>query len=404
MCLQQRIRRRGLQVSGDKKCSVDTLLTIHTFYSQRECIHECFHRGACFNGTCICTRRWAGEDCSVDVGDLRKQEVLDAVSGKIGKEGKFDSTIEHVVHSRMARKYASIMCKTKACQNTWIQQMQNILSVLPRDDYIGRFQSCALVSSGKGIVYNATSQYKEFRKYGRGVEIDRHKMVFRLNNAPTEKFRKWVGSRTTHRFVEGDYARLVQNMMGTEIIVNQTNSIVTPTTWWNGGYPAVEKITYIMAVEPLKSRSQFRAPENNGYMPFTEIFPGSRHYLLSPVFMNEVASLYLQFRDSIKHYALGCYKAKEPRVPLIFLALMYTLQTCSKVHLYGLALDVHAKAKRRLRVDKKYRIRTRESPSEPCCYYPKEYDFSSHNPLCDELTRTFVIPYLMDTGRIRIHS
>lgn len=72
-----------------------------------------------------------------------------------------------------------------------------------------------------------------------GAAIDAHAMVLRLDNAPTAGFEKWVGSRTTHRLVQADYARLVHSMLGVEVVVNNTKSVVTPSTWWAGGYPTV---------------------------------------------------------------------------------------------------------------------------------------------------------------------
>ena len=117
-----------------------------------------------------------------------------------------------------------------------------------------------------------------------GAQIDRHTMVLRLDNgrpspavqasslryiprpsnpacrsapteglvglvlnpkpltaaAPTEGFEQWVGSRTTHRLITQEYARLVLNMLGTEVVLNQTKSVVTASTWWAGGYPCAE--------------------------------------------------------------------------------------------------------------------------------------------------------------------
>ena len=40
------------------------------------------------------------------------------------------------------------------------------------------------------------------RKDGYGSRIDKHYMVMRLDNAPTEGYEHWVGERTTHRLVQ----------------------------------------------------------------------------------------------------------------------------------------------------------------------------------------------------------
>lgn len=54
--------------------------------------------------------------------------------------------------------------------------------------------SCALVTSGSNIL-----------KTGWGGAIDAHDVVVRLNNAPSKKFEKDVGSRTDLRYTNGYY-------------------------------------------------------------------------------------------------------------------------------------------------------------------------------------------------------
>lgn len=138
-----------------------------------------------------------------------------------------------------------------------------------------------------------------FRGRGYGQEIDSHYMVMRLDNAPLVGFEKWVGQRTTHRLVQAstchmplgpgvvavnqqcprmqaDYARMVLNMLGTERIVNRSKSVVTPSTWWVGGYPHVEKVTYLMAVPPssMNNGKEMRAPEHSGCVAVCEVLNG----------------------------------------------------------------------------------------------------------------------------------
>ena len=54
--------------------------------------------------------------------------------------------------------------------------------------------SCALVTSGSNIL-----------KTMWGGAIDAHDVVVRLNNAPSKKFEKDVGSRTDLRYTNGYY-------------------------------------------------------------------------------------------------------------------------------------------------------------------------------------------------------
>ena len=371
--------------------------------SSRVCYNDCNENGLCLNGTCVCNRRYTGEDCSVDVAILKEEEIYQSVSDKIDKNGKIDRDIEHFVNTRAAKKYHFELCRSsKACQAAWLAQMLPLLVHLPRDDVHLRYPSCAIVSSGKNVVYNGSSSFQEKRTTGRGEDIDKHRAIFRLNNAPTENFEKWVGKRTTHRLVEADYAQMVQDILGTEVTVNRSKSIVTPTTFWAGGYPHVEKVTYLMAVYPSKLRNQMRAPETNGYSPYSEIFPGNRRYLFSPHFMNEVKDIYGRFRETIKGKGLGCYKAKSVRVPQIFTALMYSMQVCSKVHIYGLSQTPLSALYKKAR-ERKLKVNSRET-GESCCYYEVEGEFSSRNPICDELTKNHIIRILMKTNKIFLYD
>lgn len=338
----------------------------------------------------------------MDVALLKEEEIQKAVSDKINRNGKIDNQIEHVVSSRSAKKYHFELCRSKACTNTWLTQMLPLIPLLPRDDVHFKFPSCAIVSSAKGIVYNASNGYQTRRETGRGEDIDKHRAIIRLNNAPTENFEKWVGRRTTHRLVEADYAEMVRGMLGTEVTLDETKSVVTPTTWWVGGYPHIEKITYLMAVFPSRSKGQIRAPDNNGYASFGEVFPGNRHYLLSPHMMNEIRDIYTKFKEIIKSKGLGCYKSKSVRVPQLFTALIYSLQVCQKVHVYGMSLNpvstVYSKDQHPDEVLRK------GSGRETTRYYEEDDDFSSRNPICDELTRTHIMRMLLKTNKVFLYE
>lgn len=62
---------------------------------------------------------------------------------------------------------------------------------------------------------------------------------------------------------------MVMNMLGTERVEGASKTVVTPSTWWAGGYPAVEKVTYLMSVPatPMSGGKELRAPEHAGCAP-----------------------------------------------------------------------------------------------------------------------------------------
>ena len=157
-----------------------------------------------------------------------------------------------------------------------------------------------------------------------------------------------------------------------------------------------------MSVYPSKIRNQVRAPDSNGYGPFAEIFPGNRHYLFSPQFMTEVEDIYSKYKEMIKSEGLGCYKAKSVRVPQIFTALMYSLQVCQKVHIYGLSQSSLSEPHKK--DDRKSGRHSKDMEGESCCYYKVEDDFSSRNPICDALTKNHILRVLLKTNRIFLYD
>ena len=353
--------------------------------SLRTCPKDCSNNGFCLNetGVCVCNRRYTGEDCSVDVSLLKEEEIHLAVSDKLDRSGRIDRDIEHVVSARAAKKYHFDLCRNGkgSCSAGWLSQMMPLMPLLPREDARLKFPSCAVVSSGVGAVFNASTGDR--RETARGEEIDRHRAVFRLNNAPTEGFEEFVGRRTTHRLVQADYAQLVQNLIGTEVTRNETKSLVSPMNWWAGGYPQNQKVTYMMVVFPTVVRNQVRPPENNGYGAFRDAFPGNRRHVLSPHLTREISDIYGKYREAIKTEGLGCYKSKTLRVPQLFTAVLYSLQVCQKVHVYGVAQD---------------------ATGTKCCYHPEPEGFSSRNPVCDDLTKSHVFRILLKTGRLFLYD
>ena len=340
------------------------------------------------------------------MAELLVKETIEDLGAPYVGDGRIQAPDTEVfISSRGARRYPHLLCRTKACSATWISQLTQLAPYLPKESYKPSYKTCAVVSSGKTLLHvNGT-----VRREGHGELIDRHSAVFRLDNAPTKGFEKWVGQRTTHRIVQGDYAKMVQSILGTEIIKNQTKSVVMPTTWWQGGYPSVEKVTYILAVPGSAGNSQTRAPEHNGYMPFTELFPGNRKFLVSPIFMNEALDAYTKARAKVRDMGLGCYKEdsghSDMKLSQLFLATLLSLQVCNKVSVFGLDIYEQA-AKARVSRDRRFRARIRNmgSPSTRCCYYPEDEDYKPETKLCDEMSRRHAIRLLLQTKRLTVHS
>eukprot|EP00238_Polyblepharides_amylifera_P005947 CAMPEP_0196594370 /NCGR_PEP_ID=MMETSP1081-20130531/78176_1 /TAXON_ID=36882 /ORGANISM="Pyramimonas amylifera, Strain CCMP720" /LENGTH=310 /DNA_ID=CAMNT_0041918621 /DNA_START=455 /DNA_END=1387 /DNA_ORIENTATION=- len=305
--------------------------------------------------------------------------------------------------SRSTKRYGKLLCRTEPCAHTWESSLSQVSSFLPKEDPLSKYRTCAVVSSARQLVPRSSKEEARGEHVLHGSAIDQHSMVLRLDNAPTKGFEKWVGSRTTHRLVQGDYAHLVHSMLGTEVVVNQTKSVVTPSTWWAGGYPTVEKVTYMLAVPPSVGKQQLKAPEHNGYAPFTEVFPGSKRVIVSPVFMKRALETHERVREVVRTRGLGCYKNKEEefKIAPLYLATLLSLQMCNRVSVYGVHVGGEATQYSKVYRDRHYRIRSRTSHSTECCYYPQIEGYSMDTEICDEISRRHALRYLQESGRLQ---
>ena len=378
------------------------------------CPNGCSGRGKCLeSGRCVCSRLFTGPDCATEVFQRRIDKVLSTVGRPFSAEGNFDEDVELVVSAKSTKKYPRVLCRTKACALTWAVSLSGVTPFLPRESWRPSYKTCAIVSSSKHVLkgYNITAEKGRIVNKGWGDEIDAHAMVLRFDNAPTAGYQRMVGTKTTHRLVAGDYARLVHSLLGTEVVTNQTKSVVTASTWWASGVPSPEKVVYLMSVPGIASKpgetgGQIRAPDHNAYAPFTEAFPGNRRYLLSPILLKRVYDAHEHVREAVRLLELGCYKDSAPTLSQMFLAVLLSLQICTEVDVYGVELAVPGtEANTLLRRDKRFRARYRsKAPNGDCCYYPNKDDFKAEVPLMDELTRSHAFRLLQKTGRLRVHG
>eukprot|EP00241_Pyramimonas_parkeae_P023087 CAMPEP_0114313842 /NCGR_PEP_ID=MMETSP0059-20121206/21391_1 /TAXON_ID=36894 /ORGANISM="Pyramimonas parkeae, Strain CCMP726" /LENGTH=287 /DNA_ID=CAMNT_0001438745 /DNA_START=346 /DNA_END=1206 /DNA_ORIENTATION=+ len=199
--------------------------------SVARCAQNCSGHGTCMeNGNCMCSREYVGEDCSVEVAELKVANTLERLGVPFTAAGRFDPDVDLMMTSRASKRYGRMLCRTPACVATWESASSQLAPFLPKEDLRPKYPSCAVVSSAQQLV--PRSPKEEHLHTPHGAAIDKHSMVLRLDNAPSAGFERWVGSRTTHRLVHGDYANLVHSMLGTEVVVNNTKSVVTPSTWW----------------------------------------------------------------------------------------------------------------------------------------------------------------------------
>mmetsp|Transcript_18843 Transcript_18843/g.26107 ORF Transcript_18843/g.26107 Transcript_18843/m.26107 type:complete len:244 (+) Transcript_18843:3-734(+) len=85
-------------------------------------------------------------------------------------------------------------------ENKYDPKAQGPKAYMPAHDLTDRYESCAVVSNG-GILL----------RDGYGAAIDAHQAVFRFNDGPTQGFEFHVGSKTTFRMINNNWARAWQH-------------------------------------------------------------------------------------------------------------------------------------------------------------------------------------------------
>ncbi|QDZ22217.1 sialyltransferase [Chloropicon primus] len=77
-------------------------------------------------------------------------------------------------------------------------QQEKFPSNLPATDIEERFGSCAVVGNSGISLFNEKQ----------GESIDKHDLVIRFNDGPTTGFEKYVGKRTSYRFINNNWSRI----------------------------------------------------------------------------------------------------------------------------------------------------------------------------------------------------
>ena len=448
------------------------------------CPNDCSGRGKCLKTTnaaaskgetavCLCNTGYVGEDCGVDRFNLTLSKLMESVGSPFTSNAKFAENLDVVMSYKSVHKYGFMLCKTPMCKSSWDFSLTTIFPSLARDDVRFNFADCAVVASGKSAVTEAKAKAarataraskaakaaaaKARQEHGRdhdhgptisptrlvttGEEIDRHGMVMRLDNAPTRGFEQWVGKRTTHRMVTAEYAKYVHGLLGSVIQTsNATRTLVNSNGWWDAGSTPADRLVYLMAVKmTTMGKGEWKALDKSSLLPFRDVFPGPRKYVMSPVFMSRAHAAWERLKTMMRDLGLGCYKKKpaNTHVPSLFIATLYAMQMCRKVNVYGAGLlrdEDEEEADSGVssssggygsggggRIggageggssNSGYGARGQLTPEErqpayrerdtDCCYFQHSPPYRSDAPTCNYLTRHIALRLLAMNGRITL--
>mmetsp|Transcript_22773 Transcript_22773/g.63242 ORF Transcript_22773/g.63242 Transcript_22773/m.63242 type:complete len:336 (-) Transcript_22773:338-1345(-) len=99
-----------------------------------------------------------------------------------------------VMHGSLSASQAKLLDLTS-------RETEEINQVLPEEDFVHHYSSCALVGNSASLV-----------QYQFGNEIDSHDVVLRFNDAPTRGYEEHVGRRCTFRAITQEHVRLLMGV------------------------------------------------------------------------------------------------------------------------------------------------------------------------------------------------
>ena len=90
----------------------------------------------------------------------------------------------------------------------------------------------------------------------------------------------------------------------------------------------------------------------------------------------------------------------------MYLAVMYSLQVCDQVEVYGLSTEdegIEIPKNLHARDNNPFHLYHGPSPSSDCCYHEFEDGFVPTTHLCDEMTRRHALRLLARGRKITLH-
>eukprot|EP00899_Mesostigma_viride_P014898 jgi/Mesvir1/23409/Mv21101-RA.1 len=195
------------------------------------------------------------------------------------------------------REYEISFVNTVTKEESFFAVPPELVGVLPLDDFMTRFGTCAIVGGSGSLTYG-----------GFGPAIDAHDAVFRFNNAPTSRFEKDTGSKTTFQVLNPFWMETLFNAEGGP----------QEAGWWD------EEATLVL----------FSAASQELFVQMRQLYPTSRIMYLSRALVGSASSAAARLRTRIQDVMRTPFPALAELTP-VFYAVAFAAQVCSQVDVYG---------------------------------------------------------------------
>uniref|UniRef100_A0A061QMP4 Beta-galactoside alpha--sialyltransferase 1 isoform x1 n=2 Tax=Tetraselmis sp. GSL018 TaxID=582737 RepID=A0A061QMP4_9CHLO len=320
------------------------------------CTPPCSGNGRFFNGTCHCRRMFSGASCEHDHLRLNAEALLKGID--LTYKGAILMNQQSVRWLPQDNKSAPSALwelglielppglannKTEVGDNYVIDRrtynllpetddalFENWVRTRPlRDPEFDRrltlrkpgLGTCALVGNSGTLL---SHQY--------GAAIDDHDVVYRFNQAPLFGFKGEVGARCTHESLNSAWVKLlVEGKHGEGVFGQHRNwdwraddtalvlfELFDPTSYQQKGKDSIltKEQWWKKMFQKLKTRH-----------------PDRKVFVMSPKFVGWAYKLYKEFEDRFESLGFGNFRGEKPMSG--YYAVMYALQVCSEVDIYG---------------------------------------------------------------------
>ena len=232
----------------------------------------------------------------IDEGDLLILNNTSVIHARIFGKKESGGSIEVMLERFMENNEALVQIRSGRSPLIY-HFPRSLFEQLPLDEPKFEFKTCAVVGN------SGVTLLKEY-----GEEIDNHDAVIRINMAPIRGFEKYVGKRTTFDVVNSHNVR----------------EILQGVRRWR---PANEGETKLVLFETASHFARYHLCQ-----PLLKKYGAENAILLNPLFSNRAHSLWIKLKELLEKTKNSQYNRKPMSG---FFAVLYALQMCEKVDLYG---------------------------------------------------------------------